>query len=82
MTKKILPRLPLFENMLAQLEGTQYFSDLDLTYKFYQIPTDPTDTSKTPFRTAFNLYEFYPSHGWHGFGRAKCPAACNQLLTW
>ena len=57
-TKKILPSLPLFENVIAQLEGAQYFSGLDLTSQFYQIRIDPADTSKTAFRTAFGLYEF------------------------
>ena len=57
-TKKILPSLPLFENVIAQLEGAQYFSGLDLTSQFYQIRIEPDDTSKTAFRTAFGLYEF------------------------
>ena len=57
-TKKILPSLPLFENVIAQLEGAKYFSGLDLTSQFYQIRIEPEDTSKTAFRTAFGLYEF------------------------
>ena len=57
-TKKILPSLPLFENVVAQLEGARYFSGLDLTIMFYQISVEPDDVDKTAFRTAVGLYAY------------------------
>ena len=33
-TEKVLPSLPLFENIVTQLEGAQFFSGLDLTSQF------------------------------------------------
>ena len=49
-TKKILPTLPLFENVVSQLEGTKFFSGLDLTSMFYQLRIREEDIEKTPFR--------------------------------
>ena len=57
-TKKILPSLPLFENVVTQLDGAKYFSALDLTSQFYQIRVEPEDVENTAFRTAVGCYEF------------------------
>ena len=57
-TRKVLPSLPLFENIITQLEGAQYFSGLDLTSQFYQIRVAPEDIQKTAFRTCYGLYNW------------------------
>ena len=57
-TKKVLPSLPLFENVVTQLDGAQYFSALDLTEMFYQIRVEPSDVENTAFRTAVGCYEY------------------------
>jgi hypothetical protein len=57
-TKKILPSLPLFENVITQVEGARYFSCMDLTSMFYQIRVEPSDIKNTAFRTAVGCYEF------------------------
>ena len=57
-TKKVLPSLPLFENIVTQLDGARFFSGLDLTSQFYQIRVEPEDIEKTSFRTCFGLYNW------------------------
>ena len=57
-TKKILPSLPLFENVVTQLDGAKFFSALDLTSMFYQIRVEPKDVENTAFRTAVGVYEY------------------------
>ena len=57
-TRKVLPSLPLFENIVTQLEGAQYFSGLDLTSQFYQIRVAPEDVTKKSFRTCYGLYNW------------------------
>ncbi len=57
-TKKILPTLPLFENVVSQLEGANFFSGLDLTSMFYQLRIREEDIEKTDFRTAIGNYAY------------------------
>jgi hypothetical protein len=57
-TTKILPSLPLVENILTQMEGAQFFSGLDLTSFFYQIHVEPDDVPLTAMRTIFGMYQF------------------------
>jgi hypothetical protein len=57
-TKKILPSLPLFENVVTQVEGARYFSVVDLTNQFYQIRVNEEDIENTAFRTPIRVYEF------------------------
>ncbi len=57
-TKKILPTLPLFENVVSQLEGANFFSGLDLTSMFYQLRIREEDIEKTTFRTAIGNYAY------------------------
>jgi hypothetical protein len=57
-TKKVLPSLPLFENIVTQLDGERFFSRLDLASQFYQIRVEPEDIEKTSFRTCFGLYNW------------------------
>ena len=57
-TKKILPTLPLFENVVSQLEGAKFFSGLDLTSMFYQLRIREEDIEKTVFRTAVGNYAY------------------------
>jgi len=57
-TKKVLPSLPLFENIVTHLEGAKFCSGLDLTSQFYQIRVEPTDVQKTSFCTSQGLYDW------------------------
>ena len=57
-TKKILPSLPLFENVVTQVEGAKYFSVVDLTNQFYQIRVEEKDVENTAFRTPFGTFDY------------------------
>ena len=57
-TKKILPTLPLLENVVSQLEGANFFSGLDLTSMFYQRHIREEDIEKTTFRTSIGNYAY------------------------
>ena len=57
-TKKILPSLPLMENILTQLQGAKFFSGLDLTSFFYQIRVEPEDVPLTAMRTIYGTYQY------------------------
>ena len=57
-TKKFLPTLPLFENVVSQLEGAKFFSGLDLTSMFYQLRIREEDIDKTVFHTAIGNYSY------------------------
>ena len=57
-TKKILPSLPLMENIITQMEDSKFFSGLDLTSSFYQIRVEPQDVPLTAMRTIYGMYQF------------------------
>ena len=50
--------LPSIDAALDTLKGSSYFSSLDLTQGYLQIPMDPKDQHKTAFRALGALYEF------------------------
>ena len=50
--------LPSIDSALQSLKGASYFSSLDLTQGYLQIPMDPSDQHKTAFRALGALYEF------------------------
>lgn len=50
--------LPRIEEALARLEGSRYFSIMDLQSGYHQIPLHPEDQQKTAFITADGLYQF------------------------
>ena len=57
-TKDAYP-LPRIDDCLDSLEGAVYFSSMDLTSGFYQIPVKDSDIEKTAFSTSTNgLYEY------------------------
>ena len=50
--------MPLFENVVTQVEGAKYFSVVDLTNQFYQIRVEEKDVENTAFRTPFGTFEY------------------------
>ena len=57
-TKDAYP-LPRIDDCLDSLEGAVYFSSMDLTSGFYQIPVKDSDIEKTAFSTSKNgLYKY------------------------
>ena len=55
-TKKILPSLPLMENILTEIEDSKFFSSLDCAHQFYQIRVEEKDVPLTSMRTVFGTY--------------------------
>jgi len=55
--KKRYP-MPIVEEQLAKLSGNSYFTTLDMTSGYYQIPMGQESKKFTPFLTPDGLYEF------------------------
>ncbi len=56
-TKDVYP-LPRIEDALSRLEGSRYFTILDMQAGYWQVGVDEQDREKTAFITADGLYEF------------------------
>lgn len=50
--------LPRIEDALSLLQGSTYFSSLDMQSGFWQIKVDPKDRAKTAFVTPDGLFQF------------------------
>ena len=50
--------MPNISDMVYNLHGTKFFSSIDLTQGFYQVPLHPECTEYTAFSTSRNHYEF------------------------
>lgn len=50
--------LPRIDDLLDQLSGSHYFTSLDLTAGYHQLPLCPSDIEKTAFRTPFGTYQY------------------------
>ena len=46
------------QDCLDAAAGACYFSTMDMTSGYYQVPVNPDDIPKTAFTTKFGLYEF------------------------
>ena len=55
-TKKDVYPLPRIEDILDTLGQTRYFTTLDLTAGYWQIPLDPASRSKSAFTTHCGLH--------------------------
>ena len=50
--------VPRIEDIFDKLQGSTYYSRIDLKSGYHQIRIVPKDIHKTPFRTQFGLYEY------------------------
>ena len=50
--------IPSLEELLAKLKGARFFSKLDATSGFYQLPLDPDSSKLTTFITPIGRYKF------------------------
>ena len=68
--------LPKIEDALSRLEGSCWFSHLDLQAGFWQIPLKPGDKEKTGFITPDGHYRFNVMP----FGLAGAPASFQSMM--
>ena len=76
-TKKNSHPLPRIDDILASLDGSQYFSCLDLRSGYWQIPMDEDSKEKTAFTCFAGLYQWEVMP----FGMVNAPAIFSELMN-
>ncbi|GKC00165.1 hypothetical protein Tco_0986301 [Tanacetum coccineum] len=62
--------LPMIDDMFDQLQGSKYFSKIDLSFGYHQLRVHEDDIPKTTFRTRYGNFEFTAMP----FGLTNAPA--------
>ncbi|KAI9549855.1 pol polyprotein [Daphnia sinensis] len=73
--KDVYP-LPRIEDALSRLEGSKYFSLMDLQSGYWQVQMKPEDREKTAFITADGLYHFKVMP----FGLTNAPSTFQRMM--
>ena len=76
-TRKFIWSMPKLDDLFYQLNGTKYFSTLDLWAWYHHIPLDEASIPKTAFTSPFGKYENIKAP----FGLAQAPAYFKELMT-
>ena len=74
-TRPIFP-IPAAQHIFNCLHGAKYFSALDLSSGYYQIPMDTEDAKKTAFTTRKGQFEFNRMP----FGLCAAPATFQRMM--
>ena len=69
--------MPKVEDIFSQLNGTKYFSTLDLQAGYHHIPLDKSSIPKAAFTSLFGKYEYIKVP----FGLTQAPTYFQELMT-
>ncbi|CAH1272763.1 RTL1 [Branchiostoma lanceolatum] len=68
--------LPRTDDTIDALSGSAYFTTLDMTAGYWQVPVHPDDREKTAFTTGRGLYQFTVM----AFGLTNAPSTFQRLM--